>query len=141
KSVSPFPLLPSWLPMSRSSLARSPSPSAFVTLSGVAARTPDGRTLFENLTLSLARERTGLVGRNGTGKSTLLGLIAGQGVPSEGSIARMGTIGWLRQEPEFAAPGTTVAAVLGVETGLARLARILAGEGSAEDLDAADWTL
>ncbi|MBL0947113.1 MAG: ABC-F family ATP-binding cassette domain-containing protein [Brevundimonas sp.] len=126
--------------MSRSSLARSPSPSAFVTLSGVAARTPDGRTLFDNLTLSLGRERTGVVGRNGTGKTTLLDLIAGDRSPAEGHIARTGSIARLRQDAG-AVPGQTVAAVLGVEAAQARLARIVAGEGSADDLAEADWTL
>ncbi len=126
--------------MSRSSLARNPSPSAFVTLSGVAARTPDGRTLFNNLTLSLGRERTGIVGRNGTGKTTLLDLIAGEHAPGEGHVARNGTIARLRQDASVA-QGQSVTAVLGVEAAQARLARILAGEGTADDLAGADWTL
>lgn len=111
-----------------------------MTLSGVAARTPDGRTLFENLTLSLGRERTGIVGRNGTGKTTLLDLIAGERRLSDGQIARTGTIARLRQDAGVTT-GQTVAAVLGVGTAQARLARILSGEGSADDLAEADWTL
>ena len=55
----------------------SASVSAFVTLTGVAARTPDGSTLFDTLTLAFGAERTGVVGRNGVGKSTLLRLISG----------------------------------------------------------------
>jgi ATPase subunit of ABC transporter with duplicated ATPase domains len=111
-----------------------------VTLSGVAARTPDGRILFDNLNLSLGRERTGIVGRNGTGKSTLLDLIAGDRAAAEGHIARTGSVARLRQDPG-AGPGRTVAAVLGVEAAQARLARILAGDGTADDLAEADWTL
>ena len=126
--------------MSRSSLARNPSPSAFVTLSGVAARTPDGRTLFDNLNLSLGRERTGIVGRNGTGKTTLLDLIAGDRRPAEGHVTCTGAIARLRQDAS-AVSGQTVAAVLGVEAAFARLARILAGEGTADDMADADWTL
>ena len=42
--------------------------SAFVTLDSVSCRAPDGRVLFENLTLALGRERVGVVGRNGVGK-------------------------------------------------------------------------
>ena len=57
------------------------SVSAFVTLTGVAARTPDGSTLFDNLTLAFGAERTGVVGRNGVGKSTLLRLISGASSP------------------------------------------------------------
>ncbi|MFW2342036.1 ABC-F family ATP-binding cassette domain-containing protein [Brevundimonas sp.] len=111
-----------------------------MTLSGVTAGTPDGRTLFENLDLSLARERTGIVGRNGTGKSTLLDLIAGDRAPAEGHIAHTGTTARLRQDAG-AVPGQTVAAALGVEAAFARLGRILAGEGTADDLSDPDWTL
>lgn len=64
--------------MSLSSPSRNPSPSVFVTLNSVAARTPDDRTLFHDLTLAFGREGTGVVGRNGSGKSTLLRLIAGE---------------------------------------------------------------
>ena len=76
---------------------RSPNPSAsaFVTLDRVAARTPDGRTLFSDLSLALGRERIGLVGRNGSGKTTLLRLIAGLSRPVEGSVARDGGVAWL----------------------------------------------
>ncbi|MDZ4320852.1 MAG: ATP-binding cassette domain-containing protein, partial [Phenylobacterium sp.] len=49
----------------------------FVTLDRLTASTPDGRRLFENLTLALGAERTGLVGANGAGKSTLVRLILG----------------------------------------------------------------
>ena len=51
--------------------SHNPSPnrsaSALVTLNSVAARTPDGRGLFDNLTLAFGRERTAVVGRNGVG--------------------------------------------------------------------------
>jgi ATPase subunit of ABC transporter with duplicated ATPase domains len=113
---------------------------AFVTLDGLAYKLPDGRSLFENLTLSLGPQRTGLVGRNGVGKTTLLRVIAGELAPSEGAVARRGTTGLLRQvlEPP---PAATVAEAIGLAEPLARLARIADGRGSPEDLDAADWTL
>jgi ATPase subunit of ABC transporter with duplicated ATPase domains len=41
-----------------------------VVLDSISLSTPDGRSLFGGLTLALGRERTGLVGRNGCGKST-----------------------------------------------------------------------
>lgn len=45
------------------------------------------RTLIENLTINIKRgELTALVGRNGTGKSTLLRAIAGLGTPLGGKI-------------------------------------------------------
>jgi ATPase subunit of ABC transporter with duplicated ATPase domains len=118
----------------------SPSPSAFVTLNSVAARAPDGRSLFDDLSLAFGRERTGVVGRNGAGKTTLLRLIAGLAEPVEGVVVRTGRIGWLAQndEPD---PGETVADALGAARGLAVIARVLAGEGAADDLAEADWTL
>jgi ATPase subunit of ABC transporter with duplicated ATPase domains len=111
-----------------------------VTLDRVAARTPDGHTLFSDLSLAFGRDRTGLVGRNGTGKTTLLRLIAGLSEPAEGAISRVGTVAWLEQRGE-PATGETVADTLGVTAGLAVIARVLAGDGAPEDLDAADWTL
>ena len=74
--------------------------SALVTLDKVAARTPEGVTLFDNLTLTFAHERTGVVGRNGAGKSTLLRLIAGRQAPAEGVVARTGSVGLLDQRGE-----------------------------------------
>jgi len=126
--------------MSSSSLVPSPSASALVTLDRVAARTPDGHTLFSDLSLALGRERTGVVGRNGVGKTTLLRLIAGLTAPAEGAVLHGGRIGFLEQAvgpPE----DTTVAEALGVAGGLAIVAGVLAGEGSADDLAEADWTL
>jgi ATPase subunit of ABC transporter with duplicated ATPase domains len=118
----------------------SASASALATLDKVAARTPDGSTLFDNLTLTFGAERTGVVGRNGVGKSTLLRLISGEQAPSEGSVSRIGTIGVLKQRPD-AGPDETMQVALGVSAELTVIERILAGEASGEDLDAADWTL
>jgi len=125
-----------------SSLNPSPSPSAsaLVTLSSVAARTPDGHTLFDNLSLAFGRERTAIVGRNGVGKTTLLRLVAGLAEPVEGAVVRAGTVGWLAQTYEPAS-GEIVAGTLGAAEPLALLARVLAGDGSVEDMAEADWTL
>lgn len=120
--------------------SRSASPSALATLDKVAARTPAGVTLFDNLSLTFGPERTGVVGRNGAGKSTLLRLISGDLSPAEGVVTRVGTIGVLDQRGE-PAPDETVARTLGVGEALAVIERVLAGEGEAEDLATADWTL
>ncbi len=128
--------------MSLSSLAPSPSASAsaLVTLDRVAARTPDGHSLFSDLSLAFGLERTGIVGRNGAGKTALLRLISGLAVPAEGSVSRAGKVGWLdqRHDPE---PGETVLDLLGVADGMAVVRRVLAGDGGADDLTVADWTL
>ncbi len=126
--------------MSHFSPSRSPSGSALATLSGVAARTPDGFTLFENLTLAFGSERTGIVGRNGAGKTTLLRLIAGFDAPAEGSASLSGKVGWLDQRAELGS-AETVVQTLGVADSMAIIDRILAGEGDDADLEAADWSL
>jgi ATPase subunit of ABC transporter with duplicated ATPase domains len=114
--------------------------SSFITLDGLSFRTPDGRVLFDNLTLSFGAERTGLVGRNGMGKTTLIRLILGEIAPTAGSVAVRGRVGVLRQA--LAPPqGARVADVLGVAGPLARLARIEAGEGREADFAEADWML
>jgi ATPase subunit of ABC transporter with duplicated ATPase domains len=116
-----------------------PTPPYF-TLDAVSAATPDGRRLFDNLTLAFGRERTGLIGRNGAGKTTLLRLLTGEQHPAAGSIGRTGRVGLLRQSLQSPA-GATVAELLDISLPLARLARIEAGEGGADDLAEADWTL
>ncbi|MBX9930654.1 ABC-F family ATP-binding cassette domain-containing protein [Methylorubrum populi] len=111
--------------------------SVFLTLNSVSARTPD-RPLFSDLTFAVGTERVGLVGRNGSGKSTLLRIVAGSAEPSSGTVRRTGTIGVLWQDMPG---GWTLAEALGVTDGLEMLERILAGNGTTGDFDAADWTL
>ena len=111
---------------------------AFLTFDSLAAATPDGQPLFTGLTLSIGAERVGLVGRNGSGKSTLLRIAAGCAEPAAGTVVRSGSVGLLAQDW----PGElTLAEALGVADGIARLARIVAGQGREADFAAADWTL
>lgn len=112
----------------------------FVTLDSLSAKTPDGRVLFENLTLAFGAERSGLVGRNGVGKTTLLRIIAGELAAAGGSVAVRGRVAVLRQAVQ-PPPSATVADLMGVAAPLARLRRLEDGLGSAEDLDEADWDL
>ncbi|MGW6937304.1 ABC-F family ATP-binding cassette domain-containing protein [Lentzea sp. NPDC054927] len=44
-------------------------------------------------------DRIGLVGRNGAGKTTSLRVLAGEGQPYAGTIARKGELGYLPQDP------------------------------------------
>lgn len=114
--------------------------TASITLTDIGFALPDGRVLFSDLNLSFVPERTGLIGRNGIGKSTILKLITGALAPSFGRITISGTTGLLRQALEPAS-GETVADLFAIRPDLARLARIEAGEGSEADFAAADWTL
>jgi ATPase subunit of ABC transporter with duplicated ATPase domains len=113
---------------------------SLLTLDGLGYATPDGRVLLRDLTLAFGAERTGLVGRNGVGKSTLIRLVLGEFAPSAGSLTVRGRVGVLRQALT-PPPGATVAALMGVEAGLARLRRIEAGAGGDDDLAEADWML
>jgi ATPase subunit of ABC transporter with duplicated ATPase domains len=45
-------------------------------------------------------DRIGLVGRNGAGKTTTMRILAGEGQPYAGTIARSGEIGYLPQDPK-----------------------------------------
>lgn len=113
---------------------------SILSFHAVSCATPDGTSLFDTIDLSFSAERTGVVGRNGSGKSTLLRLATGELAPLSGTVTRAGTIRVLRQELA-AGPEETVAGAFGVAAELAQLRRALAGEGSADDVAEADWTL
>ncbi len=100
----------------------------------------EDRTLFSHLNLTFGAERTGLVGRNGTGKTTLLNLISGALPVQMGYVSVTGTLGILRQTVQVGS-ADTLADLFGVTDALTILHRAEAGEATAADLDAADWTL
>lgn len=57
------------------------------------------RTLLDNVTFALRMgEKVGLIGRNGTGKSTLLKIIAGLAEADSGIIDRPASLAYLKQE-------------------------------------------
>ena len=59
---------------------------------------PDGRVLFDEVSFRVGDgAKTALVGANGTGKTTLLKLIAGDLAPASGGVARTGGVGVMRQ--------------------------------------------
>jgi len=113
---------------------------ASITVSCLAWSTPDGRSVLSNLDLSFGRERTGLVGRNGVGKSTLLKLIAGDLPLQSGDVSIAGRLGVLRQTMQADAR-QTVADLFGASEALALLRRAELGDADADGLACADWTL
>jgi ATPase subunit of ABC transporter with duplicated ATPase domains len=113
---------------------------ASISISQLSWSTPDGNRLLDHLDLVFAPERCGLVGRNGTGKSTLLRLIAGEIAPRAGRIIVDGTIGVMRQIVDVA-PDESIADLFGVRDALAILARAEAGTASLDELAESDWTL
>lgn len=73
-------------------------------------KTVGAKTLFENVDFTIYEgERAGLIGINGTGKSTLLGIIAGIQEADEATIEcpNKYRIAYLEQDPKFT-PGETV---------------------------------
>ena len=63
-----------------------------------------GKTLFENVSFDVnAGDFVGLIGANGTGKTTLLRMIVGEDEPDEGQIIRAKgkVISFLPQNPVF----------------------------------------
>ena len=113
---------------------------ASISLSNIAWSTPDGRTLFSDLSLNFETGRSGLVGRNGVGKSTLLHLISGSLQLQAGKLSVSGTLGLLRQAAQVS-PGETVADLFGASSALDLLRRAEAGLADVDELAGADWTL
>jgi ATPase subunit of ABC transporter with duplicated ATPase domains len=95
---------------------------------------PSGEIAIAGLDCAFPDTTTGLVGRNGVGKSTLLRLIAGDLSPSGGSVARPERIGYLPQHLVLEGH-RSVADVLGIEPVLAALATIDAGHGTMRDFE------
>ncbi|MEV8375929.1 ABC-F family ATP-binding cassette domain-containing protein [Kribbella sp. NPDC056861] len=100
-----------------------------ITVDAVGLTWPDGDPALENLSGTFGVGHTGLVGRNGTGKTTLLRLIAGELTPSTGTITTIGRVGYLPQHRNRAAE-LTVADALGVREVLT--ARNAIEQGSTE---------
>ncbi|MCC8936912.1 ABC-F family ATP-binding cassette domain-containing protein [Bradyrhizobium sp. Arg68] len=113
---------------------------ASITLSNLALSAPDGRVLLSNIDLSFGPERTGLVGRNGVGKTTLLALIAGQHTPQSGTVSVQGRVGMLHQAVQTR-PDQCVVDLFGARQALAALRLAEQGLATAEELADVDWTL
>ena len=102
----------------------------------------NGETLLEDLTLSIDRTPTGIVGRNGRGKSILAQLIAGKLSPSSGTLNLAASVAYVAQSV-VVAPGETVANITGAASTLAALERMSNGTAQVDDLDLIDdrWDL
>jgi ATPase subunit of ABC transporter with duplicated ATPase domains len=113
---------------------------ASIVCSNLSFSTPDGRQLFSGIDLAFGLGRTGLIGRNGVGKSTLLHLIAGRLKPQAGSVTVSGTMTMFDQTVQVD-PAATVADLFGMRTQLALMRAASAGQATVGELADIDWTL
>lgn len=103
------------------------TPAPAITLAALSFAWPDGTAVFDDLSATLGHGRTGLIGDNGTGKSTLLKLITGELAATSGSVTTTGTVAQLPQHIALRT-GVTVAELLGVHEQMRALRAIESGD-------------
>jgi len=88
--------------------------ATIVTVENISKSLGD-RTLFTDIGFGIEEgDKIGLIARNGTGKSTLMSIIAGVQSPDSGQVVcRNGLrIGYLPQQPEFSSGSTVLSAAM-----------------------------
>ncbi|KRP45265.1 ATPase components of ABC transporters with duplicated ATPase domains [Pseudomonas libanensis] len=113
-----------------------------VSLQHVSFQFANGETLLEDLSLSIDHTPTGIVGRNGRGKSILAKLLAGALLPSSGSLKKPSSVVYVPQALTVQADAT-VAHITATAPALAALERMARGEARVGDLELIDdrWDL
>lgn len=83
------------------------------------------KLLFENISFSIADEKIGLIGINGTGKTTLLKIIAGLEPSETGTVSKTSgmKIEYLPQDPDFDGESTILEQVFKGDSNVLRLIR------------------
>jgi len=118
----------------------SPLPTPALALHALDLVRPDGTVTLRGLDLLVPPGRSGLVGANGSGKSTVLRLAAGQLAPTAGHVTTTGRVGLLPQDLalDTAQP---VEDFLGLGPVRRALRRIESGSVDEADFDAVgdDW--
>jgi ATPase subunit of ABC transporter with duplicated ATPase domains len=87
-----------------------------------------GRNVVQGATFTvMARDKVGIVGRNGAGKTSMFRVLGGEAEPSGGRVVRTGAFGYLSQDPRTSSrheDRTAIAHILsgrGIDDDLARL--------------------
>ena len=85
-----------------------------------------GRLVVESADFTvMPRDKVGLVGRNGAGKTSLFRVLGGETEPAAGRVVRRGAFGYLPQDPRIA----------GVLDGRTAVSHILSGRGIDAELE------
>lgn len=113
-----------------------------VSLQHVSFQFANGETLLDDLNLSIDHTPTGIVGRNGRGKSILAKLLAGELSPSSGTLDGKARVAYVAQNLRVE-PGASIADVTGTAQALEAIVRLARGEAQAGDLELTDdrWDL
>jgi ATPase subunit of ABC transporter with duplicated ATPase domains len=113
-----------------------------VSLQHVCFQFANGETLLDDLTLSIDYTPTGIVGRNGRGKSILAKLLAGVLAPSSGTLDGKARVAYVAQSLTLQ-PGASLAQITDTAQALAALGRMARGEARGGDLELIDdrWDL
>lgn len=105
-----------------------------ISLIHLSYQLPDGRFLFHDLNTQFDATPTGLVGRNGIGKSVLAQMISGKLPPTSGQCLLSGSVYCLSQQTVLN-QHQTVAELMGVSAILQALANIEQGSSEQHDFD------
>ncbi len=103
-----------------------------------------GEWLFRDLNFSLTNRLTGMVGRNGVGKSVFLSLLLGETCPTLGNVTRQGKVAHYSQLPsELLSSKRQIAEFLGIKKKLIALQAIEQGSCEQRDFDliGEDWDI
>ncbi len=85
-----------------------------------------GRLVVESADFTvMARDKVGLVGRNGAGKTSLFRVLGGEAEPAAGRVVRKGGFGYLPQDPRIA----------GVLDSRSAVTHVLSGRGVDEQIE------
>ena len=106
-----------------------------------------GRHVVERASFTImARDKVGLVGRNGAGKTSFFKVLGGESEPAHGSIVRKGAFGYLPQDPRIeAAEGrraiTHILSGRGIDDALVRIEKLrIAMEEDASERNVARYS-
>ncbi len=113
-----------------------------IVLKDVSFEIRNGVFVFKNLSISFGQEKTGLVGKNGVGKTTLLNLITNKLKPISGKIINKSVIGYLPQDYQFNL-NKSIAETLGIAEKLKTIDKINKGSTDKELIKVVgqDWDI